>query len=111
MLNFMRKNRGSISIFLCLILLPMVTYSAMIVDASRMQSCRTQLQGAGDLTMNAALSEYEQILEDMYGLFAVSENSDELKKSLENYFYETISGQLNSTQGDTEYTKKLAQER
>ena len=86
LLKFTHKNKGSISIFLCLILLPMITYAMMVIDASRLQSCRTQLQSAGDLTMNAAMSEYEKILEDMYGLFAVSDDPSALKPALQNYF-------------------------
>ncbi len=110
MMAFFRKTKGSISIFLCLILLPMVTYSSMIIDASRMQSSKTLLQSAGDLTMNAALSEYEQILQDMYGLFATAESPEAMKPALENYFNETIAGILNSSTSDDEYTKALAEQ-
>lgn len=87
-MNWMRKCKGSISIFLCLILLPMVTYSTVIIDASRMQTSKVNLSNAGDLTMNAALSEYETVLKDLYGLFAVSghESSDKFQKSLEMFF-------------------------
>lgn len=109
MLDFMRKNKGSISIFLCLILLPMITYCSLIIDASRLQATRTQLQSAGDLTMNAAMSEYEKVLEDMYGLFAVADDPAKLEPALKNYFYQTISSQLNieDPKGD-EYVRQLA---
>ena len=99
MMKFMRSAKGSISIFLCLIMLPMVTYSSMIIDATRLQSARTSISSAGDLTMNAALSEYEQILEDMYGLFAVAKTEEELKPALKAYFAQTIEAHLIS--GDT----------
>lgn len=89
-MNWMRKCKGSISIFLCLILLPMVTYSSMIIDASRLQSARVAVASAGDLAMNAALSEYETVLEDMYGMFAVAKSDDELKEALQSYFTQTI---------------------
>lgn len=92
MMKFMRKTGGYISIFLCIILLPMVIYSAMIIDASRLQASKTQLQIAGDLVMNAAMSEYDKILQDMYGLFANAESADDLKPALNKYFNETISG-------------------
>ncbi|MBR6274969.1 MAG: hypothetical protein IKR27_08205 [Lachnospiraceae bacterium] len=110
LLKFTHKNKGSISIFLCLILLPMITYAMMVIDASRLQSCRTQLQSAGDLTMNAAMSEYEKILEDMYGLFAVSDDPSALKPALQNYFYETITGTLNSSETENEYIKKYSEQ-
>ncbi|MBD5143039.1 MAG: hypothetical protein HDT22_05430 [Ruminococcus sp.] len=99
MLKFFRETKAYTSIFLCLILLPMVTYSSMIIDASRLQSARVQVQSAGDLAINAAMSEYEKILEDMYGLFANAKTNDEkLKKSIENYFTETISGVIGESE-------------
>lgn len=95
-MEFMRRAKGSISIFLCLILLPMVTYSSMIIDASRLQVARTNIATAGDLAMNAALSEYEKVLQDMYGLFAVadSESVEDVEKQLKVYFTETLEGKL-----------------
>lgn len=111
MMNWFRKSKGYISIFLCLLLLPMVTYSAMIIDASRLQSARVAISSAGDLTMNAALSEYEQVLEDMYGLFAVtqaqSSNPAEYEKnmraSLEAYFTQTIENRIISGETKNDY--------
>lgn len=110
MMNFMRKAKGSISIFLCLILLPMVTYSTMIIDASRLQSARSTVTTAGDLTMNAALSEYEQILEDMYGLFAVAQSEDDLESRLKLYFAQTIEGHLTSGESKEDYARIMSKE-
>lgn len=110
MMNFMRKAKGSISIFLCLVLLPMVTYSTMIIDASRLQSARSTVTTAGDLTMNAALSEYEQILEDMYGLFAVSQSEEDLESRLRLYFAQTIEGQLESGESKDDYAHMMSDE-
>ena len=109
-MNFMRKEKGYISIFLCLILLPMVTYATMIVDASRIQMSRVQLQSAGDLAMNAALSEYEQALEEMYGLFATAESEADLKPAVQRYFQETIESAITVNQENGQYTKQLAKE-
>lgn len=113
MLNFCRKAKGSISIFLCLILLPMVTYSTMIIDATRMQSARVNLQCAGDLALNAAMSEYDKVLEDMYGLFANATNPDDVEKAIRNYYEETITGILNDNTvagGDRMYVKQFTEE-
>ena len=93
-MEFLRSVKGSVSIFLCLILLPMVTYSTMIIDASRLQTSRTVIASAGDLAMNAALSEYEQVLEDMYGLFATAGSEEEIEEQLKSYFKQTIEGKL-----------------
>ncbi|MBR2912398.1 MAG: hypothetical protein IKC40_00570, partial [Oscillospiraceae bacterium] len=96
-MEFMRRAKGSISIFLCIILLPMVTYSTMIIDASRMQVARTSIATAGDLAMNAALSEYEKVLQDMYGLFVLTENQESFENQLQAYFTETLEGKITTT--------------
>ncbi len=101
LLKFFRETKAYTSIFLCLVLLPMVTYSAMIIDASRLQSARVQAQSAGDLAINAAMSEYEQVLEDMYGLFANATSKEQMEPVIRQYFEETISGKLvNPDKGD-----------
>lgn len=89
-MNFFRKNKGSVSIFLCIILFPMVTYAAMIVDACRVQASKTSLSGAGDLAMNAAMANYEQTLQQLYGVFAMCQTEEELQKELKTYFTATI---------------------
>lgn len=107
MMKFMRKSKGSISIFLCLVLLPMVTYATLVIDATRLQSARTTIAEAGDLTMNAALSEYEQVLEDMYGLFAEVQSEDDLEPALNAYFQQTIESSLSESEDDA-YIQELA---
>ncbi len=85
--------KGYISLILCIILLPMMTYSSMIIDASRLQSLRTGIQSAGDLALNAALSEYDFLLEDMYGLFANTKEG-EIEDAVKLYFAQTIQNSL-----------------
>lgn len=47
--------------------------------------------GASDLTMNAALSDYNEILKDVYGIFAMSATEDDLTNNLERYFNNSLS--------------------
>lgn len=49
------------------------------------------LSGASDLTMNAALSDYNEILKDVYGIFAMSATEDDLTNNLERYFNNSLS--------------------
>ena len=85
--------RGSITILLVIILFPMMTFSAMIVDMSRVNMASAMISSAGDLTMNTALANYDTILKDVYGLFAMSQDKteDQLAAELRNYFAKTIS--------------------
>lgn len=104
--KFFRKTKGAISIFLVLIMLPMFTCAGLIVDGARISAARTSVTGAGDLTMNAALSEYDQILKDVYGLFAMSETTEELEANVARYFSNTINNE-GILQGSDSYTRSF----
>lgn len=85
-----QRIRGSISIFLVIILVPMIALSGLIVDASRVQLAKSMVSSSGDLTMNSALANYDTVLKDVYGLFAMSQNDEELSKNLQKYFEDTL---------------------
>lgn len=106
-MEFCRKNRGSISIFLLLVLLPMVTYATMIIDASRLQSAKTEISGAGDLAMSSAMADYEATLHELYGLFAMSPDEEQLKKNVQSYFEKNIRNSLGD-EADKDYIKESA---
>ena len=73
---FCGKQRGSICVLLTLILVPVLMFSGIIVDASRLFASKTVVSGAGDLTMNAALAQYDKKLKDTYGLTAMAKTPD-----------------------------------
>lgn len=93
---------------LCILLLPMITYASMIMDASRLQAAKTAISGAGDLTMNAAMSEYDKVVKDMYGLFSMVQNEDDLDNALKDYFKKTIEGALKDTGTDDQTIQEYA---
>ena len=90
-----KKIQGSISLLLVVILLPMMTFSAIIVDLSRINMAKQMMSSAGDLAMNTALANYDTILKDVYGLFAMSQQKSwddkTLSTELTQYFAKTIS--------------------
>lgn len=104
--KFVKKTQGAISIFLVLIMLPMFTCAGLIVDGARISAARTALTGAGDLTMNAALSEYDKVLLDVYGLFAMSETTEDLEKNVSRYFSNTINN-AGILQSSDSYTRSF----
>lgn len=106
MMRFFQKTKGAISIFLVLIMLPMFTCAGLIVDGARISAARTAVSGAGDLAMNAALSEYDQIVKDVYGLFAMSEDMDELEENVSRYFSNTINN-AGILEGSDSYTRSF----
>lgn len=88
---FCGKNRGAISVFLTLILVPVLIFSGIIVDISRLYAAKTVISGAGDLTMNAALARYDKQLKDSYGLITMADDpsSPSMKTYLEQSFLES----------------------
>ena len=84
---------GSISVFLVIVLVPIVTTAALFVEASRYQLAQGQLAAAADLTLNSALANYDTVLKDVYGIFAVSQTDEEkLEEELKGYFVEMVDG-------------------
>lgn len=85
-----RYSRGTITIFLVIILLPILSVAGLIVDASRYQVAKAEVAAAADLAENTALADYDTVLKDVYGLFAMSQSSDDLSANLEAYFTQTL---------------------
>lgn len=85
-MNFFNKTKGAISIFLVIILVPMMTVSSLFVDAGKVKLARGVAESAGDLTLNTALTDYDTMLKDMYGLFATAQDTEELFGKLEDYY-------------------------
>ena len=83
-----RQGRGYVTIMLCILMLPMVLFSTIVVDYSRIMYAKTIVAGAGDLVLNAQMSEFDRVLQEMYGIFASSASEKELKDSLRIYLPE-----------------------
>ena len=89
-MNFWYKSRGAVSVFLVIILLPMMTFSALIVDAAKVRLGEGVAASAVDLALNTALTNYDTQLKDLYGLFATAQDMDELFEKLEDYYRTSI---------------------
>ncbi|SHO52810.1 DUF5702 domain-containing protein [Anaerocolumna xylanovorans] len=90
MQKFIQKQKGAISIFLVIILLPMLTIGCTMVDMSRISLARATAESAGDLALNTGLTCYDNVLKDMYGLFAVSQDYDSLMSNLSDYYRNSL---------------------
>lgn len=70
-----KRIKGAVSIFLILILIPTLLFSAVLVDASRLASAKAMTQEAADLAAASALASYNMDLKEDYGLFAMEDAS------------------------------------
>lgn len=90
MFELNKRNRGAVSIFLIIVLVPMLIVSSIFVDVGRLKLAKAVAESAGDLTLNTALTNYDAVLKDMYGLFAASQDVDELYDNLETYYRKSV---------------------
>lgn len=90
MFRFSVKNRGAISVFLTLILVPTFIFGGVLIDGSRILGAKNLVSGAGDLAMNAALSNYHEGLNQTYGLLAMAESAEEVSSIMEDFFRTTL---------------------
>lgn len=86
MVNFCTKHKGTIAVFLTLILIPTFIFSGVMVDGSRIMASKNLISGAGDLAMNAALSNYHEKLNETYGLLAMADTAEEVESIMQDYF-------------------------
>ena len=85
MLKFCYDHRGSISIFLLVIITAMLFFSFMTLDIAKMNLATAAARNNADLVGNAALTDYDKLLKDAYGLFANSGDINELSKNVSDY--------------------------
>lgn len=86
MIKFMNKNKGSISVFMVMILLPVMVLGSILIDQTRRKLAEARVAQATDLTLNTALATYDNILKEVYGIFATSQSTDEMFNNLEDYY-------------------------
>lgn len=89
-MRLMMKCRGSISVFLICIMIPMVVFEGLLIDGSKLLTAKSVASDAGSLAINAVLADYNTVIKDVYGLFAASETEEELQKNVKQYFNETL---------------------
>ena len=90
MLKFFMKHKGSVSIMMAIILLPTMALSALLVDLANRNMSKAMVESAGDLAASSALANYDSVLADVYGLFAISQTEKDLKENLTQYFTDTL---------------------
>jgi hypothetical protein len=73
-------------------IVPMFTLAGLTIDGSRIVASKSMISDTGDLTINAALTEYDHVLKDVYGLFGISKTTEELESNLRVYFQSSLTG-------------------
>jgi hypothetical protein len=93
MLNFFQRTRGSVTVFLIIILVPVIAICTIFVDASRIRLAGELAQSSANLALNTVLTQYDEELSDYYGLMASSQNVDEFYSTAQQYFVDCMVSQ------------------
>jgi len=86
----MRDCKGAVTVFITLILIPAIIITGTGVDLARISAARSMARNANLLALNATLTMYDALLQDLYGLFAVMQDDEELATMLDVYIRSTL---------------------
>lgn len=90
----MRKHsRGAVTVFVTLLLIPAVLVSGTGVDISRIYAARSTARDANQLAANALMTNYDALLQDLYGLYAVIGDDDTLTGMVDLYVRASLFGE------------------
>lgn len=85
-----RRESGSITIFLSCILLPMIIAEMTIINLCALTATKQIANDAGKMSTNAALTDYNERLHDMYGLMAFDGDGTEAASRMEDVFQSNL---------------------
>ncbi len=86
-------QKGAISVFLVIILIPCIVISGMFVDLSRVKLAQGVATSSADLAMNSLMANYDSDLSDYYGLIASCQNIEDFYEETAQYFLESLYSQ------------------
>ena len=88
------KNNGAVTIFLILILVPVLALSGIFVEISRVELAKPLITSSADLALNTALTNYDSKLKDYYGLMGSAQNTSDTLDVAQEYFKNCINSQI-----------------
>ncbi len=95
MFNFFKEERGVVTIIVTLMLIPAMLITGTAVDVARIMTARSIIQDANLLAANSAMTEYDAMLQDVYGLYGIleTENDETLNNMIDIYIRTAILGE------------------
>ena len=77
MFNFFLQKKGIITVFVTLLMVPVLAIAGIMVDVARMRLYDSQALFVADAYAEAVLTDYDHMLKQLYGIFAVTQDTDE----------------------------------
>ncbi len=91
---FTKKDGGAISIFLSLILIPVLAFTGVFIDWSRAELMMSVAASNADMALNTVLTNYDKELSDYYGLMASCQNIDQFMEVSEQYYMKSMNSEI-----------------
>ncbi len=92
-MNNDKFQRGAISVFLTIILVPCIIMTSLFVDLARVRYAKGVATSAGDLALNSLMSYFDADLVDFYGMVASCQTIEQFYEETEEYFYRALYAQ------------------
>lgn len=86
-------QKGAISVFLVIILIPCIVISGMFVDLSRVKLSQGVATSSADLALNSLMANYDKDLSEFYGLMASCQNIEDFYEESAQFFLEALYSQ------------------
>lgn len=81
-----KREKGAVTVFLTLILVPCMVFTCVFGDASRVALSKSQAAAASDLALYSLMAHYDEELKEWYGLVASCQSIDEFYDVTKQYF-------------------------
>ncbi|NMA64698.1 MAG: hypothetical protein GX957_00445, partial [Clostridiaceae bacterium] len=86
------KQRGSVTVFLCIVLAAIIPLSCLLTDLARFNMAKKQAKTALKITVESILAAYDRQLREQYGLFSIYPRDLD---SMEKEIFDLLSDNLN----------------
>jgi hypothetical protein len=101
----LKRSRGQMSVFLCIILIAVIAVTGVLVDGARIAAGEAQVKRAVRSAVKSSLAIYDSRLKNQYGLFALSLNEEnELKNIVLSYLKRYLMIEDGNKEGDMSET-------
>ena len=87
--SLVKREKGTITVLLVLILIPSLIWTGLIVDYVRFQALEEIIGSAADLGINAVLANYNHLLKQNFGLWATGATEED-QAIFERYLHGTL---------------------
>lgn len=90
-MNHIHHTKGSITIFLCMVFLSLLTLILVLTESSHIHSTKAHLYGISHLSQESALGYFSPFLLEQYGLFAITRSEDDVLSLVQEHINSNLS--------------------